>query len=168
MNAKTLVLLMSFILLNGCQPKTPRLLQNFTLKGAIAAKSAKKIWTAHLIWQYTNSKNYQITLIGPINSKTVFIQNKQGVITYEEGRKKIITNDPNTLLEKNAGIKLPLDALLYWIQGQPAPQSSPQNNYKISYPAYSNTPKGQLPQKIHIEGDHLSVKLFIKTWHFNS
>ncbi len=152
--------------------------KTFRLSGAIAAKSHQKGWTAMVDWQQSGPHSYQMTLMGPMGSQAVRIQEQQGLVTYQEGAKKFSAKNGDDLLAKKTGIHLPVHNLYYWIRGIPAPgaiQSATrdsngqlkilkQSGYTVEFNEYTNTQQHMLPRKLRLYGKDVVVKLVIKRW----
>ncbi len=159
-------------------PPPIKTLTSWTLSGAIAAKSQKKAWTATLVWDQQDPNHYQIRLFGPLGGGAVMIEKNGALVTYQDGPKKITTNKPEETLQKQMGLRLPVQNLSYWVRGLPAPggihsMTKDNNNslttlkqagYIINYSNYTATPNGNLPQKIQLQGHDLMIKLVIKHW----
>lgn len=151
---------------------------SFTLSGAIAAKSHQKGWTAMVDWQQSGPHTYQMTLLGPMGSQAVRIEEQHGVVMYREGAKKLSSKNGDDLLAKKTGIHLPVNNLYYWVRGIPAPGSVQlatrdangqlktlkQSGYTVEYNEYTNVKQHTLPRKIRLYGKDVVVKLVIKHW----
>lgn len=90
-----------------------------------------------------------------------------------------VNSTPEALLEEVIGWSLPIDGLEYWIRGMPHPgadysrridaqgrgRSISQDRWDISYLDYfEDRPEPQLPRRIRLERDELSLKLVIERW----
>ncbi len=153
-------------------------LSTWELSGAIAAKHRNKGWTASLNWQQQGPNQYQIRLFGPLGGGTVVIEKHNGIITYRDGPKIITAKNAEDLLEKQAGIRLPVQNLYYWVRGIPAPGGTQteqrdethhltvlkQSGYTIDYTGYTRVSELDLPNKIRLQGHGVAIKLIIKHW----
>lgn len=151
---------------------------SFGLSGSIAAKSHQKGWTAMIDWQQSAPHAYHITLIGPMGSQAVRIEEQHGVVTYQEGAKKLTSSKGDDLLAKQTGIHLPVNNLYYWVRGLPAPGAVTsavrdtngqlrilkQSGYTIEYNEYIRVQEHILPKKIRLDGKDVVVKLVVKQW----
>lgn len=158
--------------------KSPETLSAWNISGAIAAKNNKKGWTASLNWLQQGSNQYQIRLFGPLGGGTVLIDKHDSVVTYSDGPKKITATNAEDLLQKETGIRLPVNDLYYWVRGLPAPNSAQstqrdaenrivsinQAGYTINYTGYTNVKGMNLPSKIRLQGSGVLIKLVIKHW----
>ena len=198
---KKIIYLASMALLTACAPKVQQLseleappknletqtaqadklksstpISSFNISGAIAAKSHKKGWTATINWAQQDANHYQIRFMGPLGGQTVIIEKQNSIITYREGNKKLSSTNGDDLLQKQTGIRLPVNNLYYWVRGIPAPgsvQSSSHNStgqltsldqagYHINYTQYITVNNQVLPSKIRLEGHDLMIKMVIK------
>lgn len=155
-----------------------RAVKSWELSGAMSAKGASKGWSAHIHWLQSGANQYQIRMFGPLGGGTVIIEGNKGHITYTDGAKKITSTNPDTLFEKETGVRLPVQNLYYWIRGLPAPGSAKsstegpnhvlatlkQSGYHITYLNYTTINHVELPTKIRLEGHDLLIKLVIKHW----
>ena len=153
-------------------------IQSFELNGAMAARNPKKSWTASVNWLQTGPTNYQIRLFGPLGSGTVLIKRSGGVVSLQDGPKRVTSKDAEQLLLQETGVRLPVPNLFYWVRALPAPGGSPkierdrynhisvlrQDGYTVQYLKYTSTPKGDLPSSIRLEGRNIKVKLIVKRW----
>lgn len=147
----------------------------FHISGAIAAKGPKQAWTASFYWTQHNRNDYQIVLSGPLGSSSIDITMHQGTLTYREGRKVIHSQQPEALLAKETGVRIPVSYLYDWIRAQPAPVhvdaiardehhdiiSLKQAGFTLTYSDY----RDHYPHKIRLEGQQLLIKIAIKSWH---
>lgn len=180
----TLIILCTVWLLNACsmlnlskQELSPSLGASFQITGAIAARNQQHGWIANFTWVQRGRKDYQILLNGPLGSDTIDITMHHGILTYREGNKVIQSKDPETLLAKETGIRIPVSDLYDWIRGRPAPgpvtaiTRDPskehdivllkQAGFVIHYDKYEH----HYPHKIRLESRQLLIKIVIKSWH---
>ena len=153
-------------------------ISSWVISGAMAAKNAEKAWTASLNWRQQGSNHYQIRLFGPLGSGTVIIEKKGSMVTYRDGPKTASSKNADELLQKHTGIRLPVNNLYYWVRGLPAPgaiQSADYDRYKhltrlkqdgytIQYTRYTSRNNIDLPSKISLQGNGVTIKLVIKSW----
>lgn len=151
---------------------------SWELSGAMAARSAKKAWSASVNWVQNGAQSYQIRLFGPLGSGTIMISRKGGAITFRDGPKTVTSSNADELLKQQTGVRLPVNNLFYWVRGIPAPgavQSSQrdaanrlvllrQAGYTIQYQGYSASSKTALPSRIVLQGNGVMIKLVIKRW----
>lgn len=151
---------------------------SWEIRGALAAKNKAKGWSASMNWLQNGPSSYQIRLMGPLGAGTVIITKKGGTITFQDGPKKIISNNADELLLQQTGIRLPVNNLYYWVRGLPAPgkiiaEHRDQNNhlvqlkqsgYAIDFAKYTTVKGADLPGVVRLEGNGVMVKVIIKSW----
>jgi outer membrane lipoprotein LolB len=146
----------------------------------MAAKTAKKAWSASVNWQQQGMNSYQIRLYGPLGSGTVLVEKQGGVVTYKDGPKTVSSASAEELLQQQTGIRLPVNQLYYWVRGLAAPgpvhskshdsahrlSTLNQSGYAIQYLNYTSIENIALPQKIQLQGHGIFIKFVIKSWRF--
>nr|WP_237762239.1 lipoprotein insertase outer membrane protein LolB [Legionella shakespearei] len=187
----------SFCLLTACAPPRPAeelpvnkvvplekrkaetaTISSFEIKGAMAAKTKSKGWSATMNWVQQGAGSYQIRLMGPLGGGAVAINKSGGVVTFKDGPKTASSSNADELLLKQTGIRLPVNNLYYWVRGLPAPggvQSEQhdqfnhltqlkQSGYTINFTKYTSVKGIDLPSMIRLEGNGVMVKVVIKNW----
>ena len=153
-------------------------LSSWELSGAIAARNRKRGWTASLNWLQQGPNQFQIRLFGPLGGGTVIVEKKGSMVTFRDGPKQKSSKSADELLQKETGVRLPVNDLYYWVRGLPAPGpiqsehrdanhyliSFKQAGYNINYTAYTSVNGIILPSKIHLDGHGVLIKLVIKHW----
>ncbi|KTD52700.1 lipoprotein insertase outer membrane protein LolB [Legionella quateirensis] len=151
---------------------------SWDIKGALAAKSKTKGWSATMNWVQHGPGSYQIRLMGPLGGGTVLINKSGGTVTFQDGPKTSTSSNADELLLKQTGIRLPVNNLYYWVRGLPAPggvQSEKhdqynhlvqlrQNGYTIDFTKYTSVKGIDLPSMIRLEGNGVMIKVVIKNW----
>ena len=147
------LLLLPSLLLVACAPPRPALtpaenivkpveerreeiqtIRSFEISGAMAARNPKKSWTASINWLQTGAANYQIRLFGPLGSGTVLIKRSGGLVSFQDGPKRVSSSNAAQLLQRETGVRLPVQSLFYWVRALPAPGGAP----KISRDRYNH------------------------------
>lgn len=151
---------------------------SWELSGAMAARNKTKAWTASVNWLQRGPSAYQIRLSGPLGSGAILIEKQNGLIKFRDGPKSASSTNADELLQKQTGIRLPVNNLYYWVRGVPAPgpvQSAKrsasnqllvlhQAGFTIEYPSYTKTGNSVLPSIIKLQGNGVAIKLVIKHW----
>lgn len=197
MNTLKCLSLSAVILLTACAPPRPAAelptnkvmplekrqtqtatISSWEIHGAMAAKNKTKGWSATMNWLQTGPANYQIRLMGPLGGGAVLINRSGSTITFQDGPKKSTSTNADELLQKETGIRLPVNNLYYWVRGLPAPgavQSEEhdqynhliqlrQSGYTIAFTKYTSVKGIDLPSMIRLEGNGMMVKVIIKSW----
>ncbi len=153
-------------------------LHTWKINGVIAAKSASKGFTASIDWQQLSLNHYRIQLYGPFGSNDVIIVKNGGVVTYREGQKIIQAPHADAILQKEMGVRMPVNHLYYWVRGIPSPSTVQealrdehnhlvtlkQDGFTIQYTNYRLIDGFYLPHNIHMHGKDIDIKLIIKQW----
>lgn len=197
MNALKRCAIVSICLLTACAPPRPAeelptnkviplaerkaetaTVSSWDIKGALAAKSKTKGWSATMNWVQHGPGSYQIRLMGPLGGGTVLINKNGGTVTFQDGPKTSTSSNADELLLKQTGIRLPVNNLYYWVRGLPAPggvQSEKhdqynhlvqlrQSGYTIDFTKYTSVKGIDLPSMIRLEGNGVMIKVVIKNW----
>ncbi len=197
MNALKRMIIMSICLLTACAPPRPAeeqpvnkviplterkaetaTVSSWEIKGAMAAKSKSKGWSATMDWIQHGPSSYQIRLMGPLGGGAVVINKSGGTVTFQDGPKTTTSSNADELLMKQTGIRLPVNNLYYWVRGLPAPggvQSEKhdqfnhlvqlkQSGYTIDFTKYTSVKGIDLPSMIRLEGNGVMIKVVIKNW----
>lgn len=153
-------------------------LSHWKAEGRIAAAKRKKGGNASFVWQQAD-EGYHIKLFGPFGSGAMFIIGNDKQVEVRQANGKISTAaTPEKLLQKLAGLYVPITGLQHWMIGQPSPLTKPavqkfdeqgrllflqQEGWQIHYEGYHSMTRG-LPSKIHLKNKELDVKVIIKSW----
>lgn len=197
MNISKQLIIIPFYLLAACAPHHPvggleepqstaskqptgkaQSISSWKMRGALAAKNKTKGWSAAMNWEQNGPSTYQIRLMGPLGNGAVLINKKGNTITYQEGSKKITSQNPNELLKRQTGISLPVANLYYWVRGLPAPgpvgsenrdasnhlTQLHQSGYTITFAKYTSVKGTDLPSAIRLEGNGVMIKVTIQNW----
>lgn len=153
-------------------------ISSWEIRGALAAKNKAKGWSAAMNWIQSGPSSYQIRLIGPLGAGSVLISKNGGVITFQDGPKKITSGNADELLLQQTGIRLPVNNLYYWVRGLPAPGKVSgehrdqynhlvqlkQSGYNIDFAQYTTIKGADLPGLVRLEGNGVMIKVIIKNW----
>jgi len=159
--------------------QNPKHISAWSLRGAMAARHAKKATSAMINWEQNGLNHYKIRLFGPLGSGTVMIEKQNGHIQFQDGKKIIHSNNDNDLLFKQTGVHLPVNYLYYWVRGITAPGKASgieknasgqitqfaQNGYVVQFDKYTAINHTILPGFIRLYGKNVTIKLAIKQWH---
>ncbi|MES2218113.1 MAG: lipoprotein insertase outer membrane protein LolB [Pseudomonadota bacterium] len=161
--------------------KTLSSITRWNISGMIAIRNPKDNVSASIHWKQTH-KNYALDLFGPMGTNAfkltgsphqVSLQNPHGQMFY--------ASSPEQLLVQQTGWNLPVSNLYYWIRGLPVPgvpaqkhldaynhiTQLDQEGWQIQYLRYTSTNSIDLPTKIFMRSNGLSVKLIISQWQVN-
>ncbi|EKD54272.1 MAG: outer membrane lipoprotein LolB [uncultured bacterium] len=153
-------------------------IQQWNLKGLIALRTSQNAWSANWQWQQTKN-NYTILLFGPLGSNSLKLTgNSGGVLLEMADGKRLTARDPESLLARQLGWRLPVSFLRYWVRGLPVPTLPAQkqfddyhhlavlmqNDWTIRYLRYTSINGMDVPNKIFLTNPNMSVKIIISEW----
>jgi outer membrane lipoprotein LolB len=153
-------------------------LQTWQIAGRVSVTSEQDGWHATLNW-VQQGPAYTMDLIGPLgqgrlrissDGETVYLRTSDGKVFY--------ATDPDQLVEKTLGIRLPVNGLVYWVRGLPDPLQASvlagdpqgrltrleQNGWIINYLRYDQQGQWELPTRIRAHQDEWTVQMVIKNW----
>ena len=170
------------LILAGCalwQPAVDRTalvppLEQFTISGRIAVKYRDEAFSAHYRWRHFANQHF-IDLLSPLGQTVARLSsdgNKVRLVISEQQETE--ATSWNELTERELGWPLPIEGLLYWIQGLISPQGSvanrqpqigqlqrlEQDGWEITYLAYQD----ELPQRLLLKQRMVEMRLVIDSW----
>ena len=192
MNTARLVILAvvaSALLLAGCQSsqvrpvdviedKPTQTLKSFAIEGKIGLRSEKVSQSVFIRWKQ-NGDDFDIVLHGPLGQGRVNITRTLGVTTFARGDDIDHAISTEKLLHRKTGVWLPIEQLVYWVQGQPHPGSPSegeqlderglyqrfiQDQCELDFLQYSPVGGRLLPDKLRIVREQYQLTLIVKDW----
>lgn len=152
-------------------------LDRWRLTGRIAIQTEGEGWHATLHWRQQQSR-YDIRLIGPLGQGSVRLTGSPGrvVLRTEDGVSEAA--DPDWLLRRNLGWRVPVAALRYWVLGLPAPGPAAdrtldpygrlarleQADWTIEFQEYERRNGYELPSRIAVRNHRARVRLVVGRW----
>lgn len=155
-------------------------IQHYTLNGRIGLQTTGQGFSGRLKWQHTRN-NDDISLFSPFGGQVAQISKTDLAVTLtdDKGRSVSATNI-QTLMNKQLGWHIPVDALEDWALGRPTAKSSSaiasqwdaqgrlqsfeQDGWAVKYKSYMQTNGYDLPSKLTLRKEDLYLKLLIETW----
>jgi outer membrane lipoprotein LolB len=152
-------------------------LQQWQLFGRLAIQTGDEGWHASLNW-LQQQQHYSIQLIAPLGQGTIQLQGDDQQVILDTGEDNpILASDPEALLFREFGWRVPVASLRYWVLGLPAPGKSRheldsygrlarlfQNGWEIHFFDYDATDELELPGKIFINNHRAKVRLVVNRW----
>ena len=153
-------------------------LRQWQLSGKIGYRSAEQASSANLNWRQ-QGEEFNINLSGPLGQGGAELSGNTDHIRLKvAGQGEYTSSDPEQLLEQKTGWTLPLDTLLHWVRGVPAPQLKAQYrldeqgrlthltqyHWQIDYLSYHRSSSNWLPKKIKLHYGGTTLTLIIKQW----
>ncbi|HXH04608.1 MAG TPA: lipoprotein insertase outer membrane protein LolB [Candidatus Competibacteraceae bacterium] len=157
-------------------------LRDWELGGRISLAREAKGWHANLQWQQQGS-GYSIALVGPLGQGRLEIEGgANGARLRNSDGQVIDATDPDALVEKAVGWRIPIKGLVYWVRGLPEPGVAAtlegdgqgrltrlrQSGWIIDYLRYEPVEGIDLPARIDARQGDLEVKLVIGQWRLPS
>lgn len=153
------------------------LLQEWQLKGKIGVRTRDDGGSAYLDWSQSLDSFY-IVLSGPLGQGTTIVSGNPTGARLEQSDGVFIAESPDQLVLDHTGWEIPINHLLYWVKGMPAPGTEPalshnalgtlatlqQDDWTLQFDQYSPELGTLLPHKIRIQKGELKVTLIIKAW----
>ena len=153
------------------------LLREWKIKGKIGVRNESDGGSAYIDWNQSFDSFY-ITLSGPLGQGTTIVSGNPTGARLEQSDGTYVAETPDQLVLEHTGWQIPINDLLYWVKGMPAPTGDPvytrnklgtlaslqQDGWQLQYANYAMVMGTLLPQKIKIAKDHLKVTLIIKQW----
>lgn len=198
MQIRTIFLIILIIFVSGCatlpHPTTTqsitrserqaqlRALNNWEVSGALGVIYANKSDIAHFDWQQQEN-NYTINIHGPLHIGSAdIIGTEDSVILRQSNAKELQAKNPETLIKREFGWTLPISNLRSWVLAVPAQTKITkiqfdtanhlvyleQQGWQIEYTNFTAINGIDLPTKIKLQKQNLTVKLAIKSWTLNT
>lgn len=147
-------------------------------RGRIGVVTPENGWHASLNWDQ-QADAYQIQLNGPTGQGIAALYgNKDGITLMVPDEGVASAKDPETLLERQLGFRLPVSGLRYWALGLPSPtpekteilddqgrlKELKQDQWHILLRDYRDQGGFEIPTKLRLERQDMSVKLILRDW----
>lgn len=156
--------------------------REWVLQGKLGVRSPAESGSGTLYWLQQQG-HYDIRLSGPLGRGATRIQGGPAGVTLEiAGQPSSHAISAEELLEQQIGWRLPVDNLLWWVRGLPAPgspsrlQLNPdsllarlaQAGWIIEYSRYQDIDGKRLPQRLQLSGHDMLLTLVITRWDIQS
>ncbi|MEH6388711.1 lipoprotein insertase outer membrane protein LolB [Pseudomonas profundi] len=151
---------------------------SWTLQGKLGMRSPEQSGSGTLLW-LQQRESYDIRLSGPLGrGATQIVGTPAGVTLEIAGREPMHAATAEDLLEEQIGWRLPVEHLLWWVRGLPAPDSPSrlqldiesrlarlqQSGWTIEYSRYQDVDGIELPQRMQLAGHDILLTLIITQW----
>ncbi len=162
-----------------------RILQGLThwdLRGRIAVRTENDGFNANFSWRQWDG-NYHIHLSGPFGMAALTLAgNGEGVALRHGGKTVFHRGDAERLFFQQTGVRLPIDALRYWVRGIPQRgvkakisldrlgrlEELQQSGWQVAYERYIRKKGMNLPAKLVVENRKVRVRLVIDRWNLSA
>ena len=153
-------------------------LEDWVLQGKIGVRAPNENASGTLTW-LQQQKSYDIRLSGPLGRGATRLQGSPaGVMLEMAGQPALYADSAEDLLEQQIGWRLPVEHLLWWVRGLPAPDSASrlqldtesrlarlsQAGWIIEYSRYQQVDGMQLPQRLQLSGHNVLLTLVVTQW----
>lgn len=154
-------------------------IQQFALKGRLGVITNPKSFSASLAWQH-NPELDNVDIYSPLGGKVANITKTPEQVTLTDNQEKVISEkDAETLTENTLGFRLPLSGLSFWALGRPSNEgivnlmtwdengrvnSLQQSGWAIEYSNYTANGQYNLPHKVTLKNDQITIKLIVDKW----
>lgn len=148
------------------------------ISGKLGIRSDQESGSAILFW-LQRQDYFDIRLSGPLGQGSTRLSGRQGAVTLDiANRGTFSATTAEALMQQQLGWSLPVENLLWWVRGLPAPHSKSrvqlnhnsvlttleQDQWLIEYLSYRDENGLQLPERIKLTGAGLNITLVIKQW----
>jgi outer membrane lipoprotein LolB len=156
-------------------------LEWWDLAGRIGVTNDQQGWHANFNWAQ-RGPDYSIDISGPMGQGRMRIEGNPGGVEIKTSEGKVMTaTDPDRLIETALGVRIPVNGLMYWVRGLPAPNPRAelagdpegrltrleQSGWLIQYPRYAREAALDMPAQIWARKDDLRIKLIIEQWNLS-
>lgn len=156
-------------------------LDHWVLSGRVAITTREEGWHATLYWKQFPQK-YEIKVIAPFGGGTVMLKgDREGVMLYADDSPPEFATNATSLLTRRLGWHFPVESLRYWVLGLPDPSiqrqdssiefdlehrisNLSQSGWRVRFLRYQQVDGYELPARIFLENDELSVRLVVQKW----
>lgn len=148
------------------------------INGKLGIRSEKESGSAVLFW-LQRQDYFDIRLSGPLGQGSTRLTGRQGAVSLAiANRGTFQAASAEELMQQQLGWSLPVENLLWWVRGLPAPHSKShvqldsnsllakleQDQWRVDYLSYRSENGLQLPERIKLSGAGLNITLVIKEW----
>ena len=152
---------------------------SWIIAGRLGIQTKDEGWHMSFRWQQGAARLYHISLSGPLGQQSAELQGTpQGVTLLLSDGRSVTAMDPDDLLLRQLGWRLPVKGLYYWVRGVPAPGAAEthgldgrgrlqwleQSGWHISYRRYDDVSGKDFPTKIFLDSAHVKVRMVIDEW----
>lgn len=148
------------------------------ISGKLGIRSQDNSGSAIIFW-LQRQDYFDIRLSGPLGQGSTRLTGRQGAVGLEiANRGTYQASSAEELMQQQLGWSLPVENLLWWVKGLPAPHSPSQlqlddnsllsellqDQWHIQYLSYRSEYGVSLPERIKLSGAGLDITLVIKEW----
>jgi len=174
------LLISATLLLGACatqQPFQPPAQQQsadtpFSASGRLAVKVDDKGSYGNFEWQHAPAHDV-VSITTPVGSTVARLTRDAGGVLLEADGKQTRSANVEELTNETLGWTLPLDNLVWWIRGLPAPNTPSerladgalqQQGWTIRFFRDEGDTASQVPKRVELARDRLSIRLVTHAW----
>lgn len=155
------------------------------LSGRIAIQTPTEGWHASMTWEQ-QGEAYAIQLSSPLGQGALQLNGDPSHVILRTSEGEDSAQDPEALLERQLGWRLPVSGLRYWVLGLPDPNMPlelkeldglgrltriRQSGWDIEFRRYAEGGRADLPDKLFLNNlsaePHLEVRIAVERWELN-
>ena len=159
-------------------------LNTWRLAGKLLLQEKGTQYLLFLDWERFSPEHFILYIRAQFGISLLTVEQKnQQYLVNITGKKPLVTQDLNTVIQEKSGLDLPYQALEYWVKGIPYPDYAvdarkfnqsgyltylQQGKWNIRYHAYMDVtdataiPGLQLPKHIQVSREEQEITLFIR------
>ncbi len=154
-----------------------RELDIWSLQGRVATGQLLG-WTGNLSWRQ-DGEVFNVRLAGPLGAGGFRASGTLDLVTIRTSERRMVTTQPDMLVEETLGWTFPLQPLRYWAQGRPAPGDYEsisvdaqgrliglvQSGWRLTYLEYAEVEnQPALPKRIVLDNGETRIRLVVDRW----
>lgn len=155
-------------------------LRHWQLEGKMGYRSPGESGSAFIRWQQQDDA-FSLVLTGPFGAGATRIEGNQDIaVLSQSGKEDIVAPTPTELTQWLFGWELPVNQMIEWVKGVPAPQPAhqqihfnpagqleqlEQQGWLLDFDKFQQVGQWVLPGRIRGNRGAVSFTLVIKQWH---
>lgn len=156
-------------------------LRRYQTRGAFAYLSSQQKVYARFNWQQTSTDSYRLIITNPLGSTEMDLNVQLGVAhLFNNQSKRYVSDDPEVMIQKLAGMSIPLNDLRQWMLGLPGDAtdftldsrghlhtlnySHTGQRWTVTYQGYHDDTVPPLPANLELRQGDNRIKLKMDSW----
>lgn len=160
-------------------PASVSAIKEWSTEGRVGIRTKDDAVSGNFDWHHTE-QTFDLHIYGPFGQgSTKLTKDKEGKVTLYYKGKTVVGYDAGALLNQQLGWQFPVKQVVYWIKGQPYPNTPSKITYRsgsklaskiiqdgwtINYEKYTSDQGLSLPQKLQVTRMPYRVNLIINQW----
>lgn len=153
-------------------------LDAWEISGKLAMRSEVQSGSGVLFW-LQRQDYFDIRVSGPLGQGSTRLTGRHGEVRLTTPQLDLQAASGEQLMQEQLGWSLPVNNLLWWVRGLPAPDSKyqlqlnenslagqlEQDGWQLEFVRYQQLADGsRLPERIQLQGPQLQLTLLVKQW----